>query len=45
MNMILQAIFNHGHKQNLDTAIIIDGLEHTYKDLYYMMMLLKEYNG
>ena len=34
MNMILQAIFNHGHKQNLDTAIIIDGLEHTYKDLY-----------
>ena len=34
MNMILQAIFNHGHKQNLDTAIIIDGVEHTYKDLY-----------
>lgn len=34
MNMILQAIFNHGHKQNLDTAIIIDGVQHTYRDLY-----------
>jgi len=34
MNMILQAIFNHGHKQNLDTAIIVDGVQHTYRDLY-----------
>ena len=34
MNMILQAIFNHGHKQNLDTAIIIDGVHYTYRNLY-----------
>ena len=34
MNMILQAIFNHGHKQKLNTAIIVDGVQHTYRDLY-----------
>lgn len=34
MNMILQAIFNHDHKQNLDTAIIIDGVQYTYRNLY-----------
>lgn len=34
MNMILQAIFNHGHKQKLNAAIIVDGVQHTYRDLY-----------
>ena len=34
MNMILQAIFNHGHKQNLDAAITIDGAHYTYRNLY-----------
>lgn len=34
MSMILQAIVNHGHKRKLDTAILVDDLHYTYRDLY-----------
>ena len=34
ISMILQAIVNHGHKHKLDTAIIVDGMQYTYGDLY-----------